>query len=329
MARVVRIHALGGPEALQIESGDIAPPGPGEIRLRVKAFGLNRADVLLRTGRYIETAPLPSGLGLEAAGIIDAIGEEVAGLAVGDAVSVVPPTSMVRWPAYGEVATFPAHLVVKHPRSLSWIEAAAIWMPAVTAYGALIDIAAVGPGDHVVVTAASSSVGLAAIQVALMVGATPIAVTRTSAKRQALLNFGAPHVIVTDDEEIETRLADIAGPQGVRVVFDPVGGPNIAALAAAMSRGGVYFVYGAMSPEPTPFPIIQAVSKSLVLRGYLIHEITTDSGRLEAAKRFVLDGLVSGALRPVVDRTFSFEEIVEAHRYLESNAQFGKIVVTI
>jgi NADPH:quinone reductase-like Zn-dependent oxidoreductase len=306
-------------------------PGPdrGEVRIRVKALGLNRAEALIRTGSYIETPTLPSGLGLEAAGVVDTVGEGVGDLAPGDAVSVVPPQSMVRWPAYGELATFPAELVVKHPPSLAWTEAAAVWMQYVTAYGALIDIAKLRRGDFVVVTAASSSVGLAAIQIANLVGAVPIAVTRTSGKTQALLEIGAQHVVASAEEDLEARLKEISGPDGVRVVFDPVGGPSFVPLTAAMSRGGILIEYGALSPDPTPFPLYAVLSKSLTLKGYLIHEIVGDPVRLDAAKTFVLAGLASGALKPVIARTFPFDQIVEAHRFLESNEQFGKIVVTV
>lgn len=329
MARVVRFHEHGGPEVLRIESHDVALPAADEVRICVKALGLNRAEALLRTGRYIETPMLPSGLGLEAAGVIEAIGDEVEGFVPGDAVSVIPPISMVRYPAYGELVTFPASQVVKHPSSLSWEAAASVWMQYLTAYGALLDIARLGKDDTVVITAASSSVGLAAIQIANLVGATPIAVTRTSAKRQALLNAGAAHVIASAEEDLGGRLKEISGVEGIRVVFDPIGGPIFEPLTAAMARGGILIEYGGLSPEPTPFPLFPVLSKSLTLRGYLVHEIIGDRRRLEAAKAFILDSLASGSLKPVIAKTFPFEEIVEAHRYLEANEQFGKIVVTV
>jgi NADPH:quinone reductase-like Zn-dependent oxidoreductase len=329
MTRVIRFHEHGGPEVLRIENVDVPKPGRGEIQIRVKALGLNRAEALIRSGSYIETPPLPSGLGLEAAGIVEAVGEDVRGFAPGDAVSVVPPLSMVRWPAYAELAKFPVEIVVKHPPSLSWERAAAVWMQYVTAYGALIDIAKLRREDFVVITAASSSVGLAAIQIANMVGATPIAVTRTSRKKQALIELGAAHVIASAEDDLEARLKEITGTEGVRVVFDAVGGPSFEPLTAAMSRGGILIEYGGLSPEPTPFPLFTVLSKSLTLRGYLIHEIVRDPARLEAAKTFILDGLISGSLQPVIARTFPFDQIVEAHRFLESNEQFGKIVVTV
>jgi NADPH:quinone reductase-like Zn-dependent oxidoreductase len=248
---------------------------------------------------------------------------------LGDAVSVVPPVSMVCWPAYGEIATFPAELIVKHPPSLSWEAAAAVWMPYLTAYGALVDIAKLRSEDFIVITAASSSVGIAAVQFANMLGATPIAVTRTSAKKEALLGVGAAHVITSDEEDLESRLKDIAGVAGVRAVFDPIGGPIFEPLTAAMSRGGILIEYGGLSRKDTPFPLFAVLSKSLTLRGYLVHEIVGDPARLKAAKAFILEGLEAGALKPVVAKTFTFDRIVEAHRFLESNEQFGKIVVTV
>ncbi|MGY2845816.1 MULTISPECIES: zinc-dependent alcohol dehydrogenase family protein [unclassified Bradyrhizobium] len=329
MARGVRFHQHGGPEVLRIEEIAVAPPAPREVQIRVKALGLNRAEASLRRGSYIETATLPSGLGLEAAGIVAAIGEGVEEFAPGDAVSIVPPVSMVRWPAHAELATFPAELVVKHPPALGFETAAAVWMQYLTAFGALVDLARLGRGEFVVITAASSSVGLAAIQIANRIGAVPIAVTRTSAKAQALREAGAAHVIASAEQDLQSRLEQIAGPNGVRVVLDAVGGPAFVPLTAAMAPGGILIEYGGLSPEPTPFPLANVLGKSLTLRGYLVHEIVRDPARLTAAKAFILDGLADGTLRPIIARTFAFEEIVEAHRYLESNTQFGKIVVTV
>lgn len=329
MARTIRFHRHGGPEILTIEDVDAPPPGPGEVRIRTKALGLNRADALFRSGSYIEQAQFPSGIGLEAAGLIESVGAGVEGLAPGDAVSLVPPRSMVSSPVHSGLVTVPTELVIKHPPTLGWEAAAASWMQYLTAYGALIDIARLSRGEFVVITAASSSVGLAAIQIANRVGAIPIALTRTSRKAQALGEAGAAHVVASAEQDIEARLKEIAGEDGVRVVFDAVGGPAFLPLTAAMARGGILLEYGGLSPEATPFPLFNVLSKSLTLRGYLVHEITGDPKRLAAAKAFILDGLSDGSLKPIIARTFPFEEIVEAHRYLESNEQFGKVVVTL
>lgn len=329
MTRVVRFHEIGGPEVLRIEDVDVPLPGAGEVRILVKAIGLNRAEAMLRSGAYLTELKFPERLGYEASGIVEVVGADVKDFTPGDAVSVVPSLNMLSWPTYGERATFPSELVVKHPPTLSWAEAAAVWMQYVTAYGGLIDVSKLTKNDFVVVTAASSSVGIAAIQIARLVGAIPIATTRTSIKKQALLDAGAAHVIVTEEEDLLTRLREITGSNGARVIFDPIGGPQVEELTDAMAQGGILIEYGLLSGEPTPFPLVKALFKSLTLRGFIYSEIVTDSQKLPAAKRFILEGLTSGALKPIIAKTFAFDEIVEAHRYLESNEQIGKIVVTI
>src|SRR5262245_27225232 len=308
---------------------EVPPPGKGEVQIRIKALGLNRAESMFRRGQYLEAPRLPARLGYEAAGTIAAVGPGVQGFKVGDAVSTIPAFSLNAYGVYGDITNAPAHAVTHHPASLSWAEAAAVWMQYLTAYGALIDIARLTRGDSVVIPAASSSVGLAAIQIANKVGATPIALTRGSAKRQALIDAGAPHVIATDEQDLVKEILGLTGGKGARVVFDPVGGPTFAKLAKATARLGILFLYGALSPEPTPLPLFDVLGKWITIRGYVLMEVTSDPARLERGKRFVNEGLSEGSLKPVVARTFPLEEIVEAHRYLESNQQIGKIVVTV
>jgi NADPH2:quinone reductase len=329
MTRIVRFHRLGGPDALQIDDLEIGAPKAGEIRIRVRALGLNRAEAMFRSGGYIEAPRLPSLLGYEASGEIEAIGEGVTGFAIGDAVSTLPAFSMSEYGVYGEVAIVPAHAVVRQPGSLTWSEAAAIWMQYLTAYGALVEIGGVGAGDAVVITAASSSVGLAAIQIVNAASATSIAVTRTRAKREALEAAGARHVIVTDSDDLVAETLRITEGAGARLVFDPIGGPGVEALAEAAAVGGTIFLYGALASAPTPFPLFSAIRKQLTLRGYTLFSVTRDAQKRERGVRFVLDGLATGRLGPIIARSFPLERIVEAHHFLESNEQVGKIVVTV
>jgi NADPH:quinone reductase-like Zn-dependent oxidoreductase len=329
MARIVRFHQTGGPEVLKIEQVEVLSPGPGEVRIAVKALGLNRAEVMFRSGQYLEQPTFPSRLGYEAAGTIEALGQGVQGFKVGDAVSTVPAFSQNQYGVYGDTAIVPAVAVAKHPASLSWAEAAAVWMKYTTAYGALIDIAGLKAGDTLLIPAASSSVGIAAIQIARMIGATPVALTRHSSKRKSLLDIGAADVIATEEQDLVAEAKRLTGGKGARIVFDPVGGPTIAKLTAAMAQHGILFLYGALSAEPTPLPLMEVIGKSLTVRGYVLFEITGDPQRLERAKKFIVDGLSAGNLKPVIDKTFPLEQIVEAHRYLESNQQIGKIVVTV
>ena len=183
MARVVRFHETGDPDVLKIEELEVSPPGQGEVQIRIHALGLNRAEAMFRRGAYLEEPRFPARLGYEAAGTVAAIGPGVQGFQVGDAVSTIPSFSLNAYGLYGDLANAPAHAVTHHPTSLSWAEAAAVWMQYLTAYGAMIDIAGLTRDDAIVIPAASSSVGLAAIQIANKVGAVPIALTRASSKR--------------------------------------------------------------------------------------------------------------------------------------------------
>jgi NADPH2:quinone reductase len=244
-------------------------------------------------------------------------------------VSTIPGFSMNRYGVYGEETIIPAAMTVTHPNSLRWEHAAAIWMPYMTAYGALVDTALLTPGDAVIITAASSSVGLAAIQIANAAGAVSIATTRTSAKRGALLSHGAHHVIATQEQNLVEEVKRITGGKGARITFDPVAGEAVETLAEAAAPGGIIILYGALASSPTPFPLFPAVGKGLTLRGYPLPELVANPERMAKGKQYVLEGLESGKLKPVIAKTFAFDKIVDAHRFMESNEQIDKIVVTL
>ncbi|WP_328875912.1 zinc-dependent alcohol dehydrogenase family protein [Streptomyces sp. NBC_00287] len=330
MVKAVRFHELGGPEVLRLEDVDVAEPGPGELLVRVDAIGLNRAEALFRGGHYIEPVrQFPASLGAEAAGAVEAVGPGVTGFEVGALVSVVPAFSMNDYNVYAERAIVPASAVVRRPAGLGAIEGAAVWMPFLTAYGALVEVGGMRAGDTVVLTAASSGVGLAAIQVARRVGAVPVATTRTPAKREALLKAGAAEVIVTGEEDVADRVLAVTGGRGAEFVFDAVAGPGVVDLARVVAPGGTLFVYGALSGEATPYPGIELGLPALNMRTYTVLETTRDPHRLRRAEAFVSSGLSSGAFAPAVDRVFPLAEVVEAHRYLEAGNQVGKIVLTV
>jgi NADPH:quinone reductase-like Zn-dependent oxidoreductase len=329
MSRTIRFAKAGAPEVLEFVDTDVPAPGPGEVRIKVKAIGVNRAESMWRLDDYIEPVKFPAGLGYEAAGLVEAVGDGVADFAPGDAVNVIPSFSMNDYTTYGEVITVPVHALVKHPKSLSFNEAASIWMMFVTAYGALIEDAKVAKGDFVIIPAASSSVGLAAIQIAKYAGATSIALTRTSEKRQQLLDVGAAHVIATGEVDMVAEVMRITNGAGARVVFDPVGGPDFPKLISALAFQGVIYIYGALAAGVTPLPVLEMIAKMPVIKGHNIWLTSGDETRRKAAVAFILAGLESGDLKPVIDRTFRFDEMIEAHRYLEGNGQFGKIVATL
>jgi NADPH:quinone reductase-like Zn-dependent oxidoreductase len=325
MARVVRFYEAGGPEVLRIEDVAVRDPAPGEVRIRVEAIGLNRSDMIYRYGHHPIQPKLPSLLGSEAAGTVESIGDGVAGFAVGDAVSVVPRMAPEHG-TYGELINVPAIFAIRHPPNLSMAEAAGLWSPFLTAYCGMIEAGGLGRGDLVILPAASSSVGLAAIQIANLVGAVPVATTRRRDKAQRLMDAGARDVIVTEDEDGAARLAAIAGiGEGAKLVFDPIGGPGVVQLARTMALKGIYVIYGVLSGDPTPFPVGEAFARQLTMKTFAL---PPDRGKLDEAIRFIGAAVERGALRPLVSSLFALEDMVEAHRFMESNRQFGKIVVT-
>ncbi|HEY5833063.1 zinc-dependent alcohol dehydrogenase family protein [Streptomyces sp.] len=329
MTLTVRFHELGGPEVLRLEDLPEPKPREGEVLVRVEAIGLNRAEVNFRRGLYIEQPrALPSLIGYEAAGVVEATGPGVDGLREGDPVSVVPAFSMNDYGVYGERVVVPATAVVRRPESVSSTAGAAVWMAMLTVYGALVDIGGLRAGDAVVINAASSSVGLAAMRLVGHLGGLPIAVTRGSGKKEQLARLGAGAVVATDQEDVVDAVLAATDGRGARFVFDAVAGPGVRALARTVAPGGTHFIHGTLSGQPTPFPGAETMS-AYAMRSYTLFEITKDPARLATATAAITEGLVSGALDPVIDRTFPLTRIADAHRYLESGVQVGKIVVTV
>jgi NADPH:quinone reductase-like Zn-dependent oxidoreductase len=236
---------------------------------------------------------------------------------------------MNQYGTLGEQAVVPLRAVTEYPPSLTVEQAAAAWMQYLTAYGVLVYYGKITAGDFVSVPAASSSVGLAAIQIARDAGATAIAVTRRSAKKAELLELGAHHVIASEEEDYVARVKEITNGKGTRIIFDPVAGPFVEKLAAGSAEGGQIFIYGNLSMQPTPFPLRESFRSGVSLRAYSLREITTVPERLAAAKKYVYDRLADGRFVPKIAKTFAYANTVEAYRYLESNQQVGKVVITV
>tara|TARA_A100001391_G_scaffold53249_3_gene32490 strand:+ start:23629 stop:24618 length:990 start_codon:yes stop_codon:yes gene_type:complete len=327
MTRVIRIHATGGPEQLQIEDMAVGGPGPGEVRLAISAVGLNRAEAMYRAGKYPVEPKLPSLIGYEGVGTVTALGEGVSNFAVGQRVCVLPMISQGDYGIWAEEAIVPTRILLPAPEGVSDEQAAAIWMQYMTAF-AIIEVADLGIGEAAIIPAASSSVGLAAIQLANWAGGVSIAATRTSEKAEALKALGAQHVIATQEENLVERVMEITGGEGARCAFDPVGGPYVDTLAQALAPRGILFVYGGLSGEPTPYPHWPMAFKGCSMRGWVASEIWNHPERFERARKRIEQGLAGGHLQPVIAKIFDgLESLPEANAFLESNQQVGKVVV--
>jgi NADPH:quinone reductase-like Zn-dependent oxidoreductase len=327
--RGVRIHQFGGPDVLHIEDTLVGEPGLGEVRLDIRAIGLNRTEVTLRSGRSPIKPSLPTSIGWEAAGVIDEVGPDVENWRSGDRVALVPAYGAAQYALYSEVAIAPARSLVAIPDDQTFEQAAATWAAFGTAWAGLISVGNLKNGDTVLISAASSSVGLAAIQTAIRVGARPIALTRTSQKSDELLAHGAAEVLAAEEVDVVQEVKELTGGKGAELVLDAVGGPGFSKLAEATATGGMLILYGALSLEPTVVSPFQVFGRDLTIRGFAFPNFVRNDDHLAAVKQFVGEGISSNALVPTIARTFTFDEIVEAHRFLESGHPKGKTVVSV
>lgn len=332
MSRAVRFHETGGPEVLRLEDLPDETLREGEARLRILAFGLNRSECQLRDGSYpMMGARFPTRLGREACGIVEEVAADAPADLVGRRVTTIPKVLDVqRYGVYGERAIVPVAALAPWPEPLDPVGAAAVWQQYLTAYGPLVEFGRLEAGQWVLVTAAASSVGHAAIQIVNSLGGRAIATTRDAGKAAHLRDAGADHVIVVGaDTDIAAEAMNITGNAGVSLILDPVTGPWLESLADAAAPGATIFLYGQLDPRPAPFPVVPVLRKGLSLRGYTLWEIVLDDPILARAQDWILTRIGDGTLRPEIDRVFSLDEIVEAHRYMESNRQKGKIVVRV
>ncbi|WP_369172498.1 zinc-dependent alcohol dehydrogenase family protein [Streptomyces sp. R28] len=331
-ARTVLFHEIGGPEVLTVEDVPVPEPGPGQVAVRVEALGLNRAEALFRAGTYYYQPALPaSRLGYEASGVVEAIGEGVTELAVGDPVMTGPGIEMSAQGVYAERVVLPETAVLRRPASVDAVTGAAAWLTYTTAYGALLETAGLRPGDHVLITGASSGVGTAAIQVARRIGAIPLATTRTEAKRQRLLELGAAEVIVSGEADggmqtVAKETRRLTGGRGVQVVFDAIGGPGFRHLGDALAEDGSLVVYGWLDPRPAEIPR----AWPFTIHTYANLRLTTTPAGRRRSSAFLNAGLTDGGFRPEIAEVLEgLDAIRDAHRLMESNTHMGKIVVRI
>jgi len=327
--KVVRFYQVGGPEVLKIEEVPSRSPAEGEVKLNVQAIGLNRAEFMFMHGDYWEPTQLPATLGYEASGIVTALGASVDPSWLNKRVSTMPAFSMNQYGVQGEEVIVPAHALAEYPSHLTSVEATSIWMQYLTAYGALIELGRVQKGQFVLITAASSGSGIAAIQTARAEGAVAIAATRTAAKRSELLALGADHVIVTDEEDLIARVLDITGGVGAQIIFDAVAGPLLDQLAEAAAPGATIFLYGQLAGARTSLSLTPVFQKALNFRGYWLYEVVTNPEKLSRARNYVYDRLKERKFTPKIAKTFRFEDVAKAYQYMDSSDQIGKIVLTV
>jgi NADPH:quinone reductase-like Zn-dependent oxidoreductase len=327
--RAVVFTGTGEPSILRLVDVPAREPEAGEARIRVTSCGLNRADANYRRGRYLVRSPGESRSGFEGAGIVEAVGPGVSTVRAGDRVGVLPSSfDVVTEGASAETMTVSEAILVRTPASVSDRDAGAIWMQYLTAWGALVEIAHIGPGDFVVIPAASSSVGIAAIQLCNAYGARAIATTTSASKVEALRRFGPFAIVDTKSEPYVERVKALTEGRGARVIFDPIYGPIVNDHIRIACREAIVFVYGALDARPLELGLGGMLRKQIRLQGYTLGPLFSDPAARARAVDGITQHLERGDFAPVIDSYFRLDQIQDAHRRLESNEQIGKVVVT-
>ncbi len=317
----------GGPEVLTLERRPDPSPSRGEVRVRVHAAGVNRADLLQRMGLY----PAPEGapadvLGLEYAGVVDALGEGATELAVGDRVFGLVPGG-----AYAELLTVHERAAVRVPAALSFTEAAAIPEAFITAYDAMVSQAGLVSGESVLVHAAGSGVGTAGVQIARALGATVLGTARSADKLERAKPLGLAHAIVAKDGAFASAVMEATKNRGVDVVLDLVGGKYVAEDLRCLAHGGRVIVVGALGGTTTELDLGRLMHRRALVRGTVLRSRPLEE-RIAAMRTFARSLVAlfdAKLLLPVKDRVFPLRDAGAAHEYVAKNEGFGKVVLEV
>ncbi|WP_048306701.1 zinc-dependent alcohol dehydrogenase family protein [Halomonas sp. PR-M31] len=338
MPRVIRFKRFGPPSVLEYESQAPRAPKSGEVLLATEAVGVNWFDVLRRQNLAPTKACLPAGLGHEMAGRVLALGEGVDDLQIGDRVASLPAHGLDRYGTYGDEILLPRCALTAYPDCLTPIEASVHYAPLLKSYFGLVDLARVRAGENVLITAANQECGPYCIQLVKALGARGIVATAFAKDRDYLLSLGAEQVIVTEEEDLIARIAKLTNGQGVDVVMDGLGGPQMKLLGDVLATRGRLVLHGLQGGNETPFPACAAFERHLQ---FFVHCLTNFTGHPElgipqdcAALHRALEDInrmtKEGMLVPQIERVFTFEEVVAAHRYLETQyPRRGRVVLEV
>jgi NADPH:quinone reductase-like Zn-dependent oxidoreductase len=322
VAKAIRFHETGGPDVLRFENVEVGDPGPGEVRVRHEAVGLNFADTYFRTGLY--PAPLPAGMGVEAAGVVEAVGAGVTHVAPGDRVTYTgSPLG-----AYSTERVMPADSLIALPDAISCETAAAMTMRGLTASYLMRRIAPLKAGDTVVLHAAAGGVGLIVAQWAKLLGLTVIGTVSSEEKAELARAHGVDHVVFYRRENLAERVRELTDGAGVPVVFDSVGRDTFASSLASLKRRGLLVCFGTASGPVPPIDAMQlALAGSVfVTRPALADYIADPAERAELSGE-LFDHVASGRIAIQTNQCYALADAVRAHQDLESGRTTGSSVL--
>ncbi|MFS8934872.1 quinone oxidoreductase family protein [Cupriavidus taiwanensis] len=322
MSKAIRIEQTGGPEVMQWVDVQVGDPGPGEVRVRHEAVGLNYIDVYFRTGLYKQ--PLPGGLGMEGAGVVEAVGEGVRHVAVGDRVAYAGrPTG-----AYAQVRVMPADIVVRLPDAIPFDTAAAMMLQGLTAQYLIRDSYKVQPGDTVLLHAAAGGVGLIACQWLKALGVTVIGTVGSDEKAELARANGCAHTIVYTRESFVERVREITNGKGVPAVYDSIGADTFRGSLDCLAPRGTMVSFGNASGPVPPFDLSVLGNKGSLrltrptLMTYVVHREL-----LEPMVADLFDAVTTGKVKVDIRQRYALSEVAQAHRDLESRKTTGSTIL--
>lgn len=326
MATAIRMHRTGGPEVLEIEQVEVGDPGPGQVRLRHAAVGLNYADTYFRNGTY--PMPLPAGMGVEAAGVVEAIGEGVTNVAVGDRVTYTGFLNTLG--AYSTERLIAAAPLIRLPESIGFETAAAMTMRGLTSAYLMRRIHPFQAGDTLLLHAAAGGVGLIVSQWAQLLGITVIGTVSTDAKAEVAQAHGCTHTINYSHEDVAARVKELTGGKGVDVVFDSVGRSTFMASLDSLKRRGLMVCVGTASGPIDGFnPNLLAMKGSLYLTRPALADYIADPAEKAELAAEVFGHVAAGRIRIEVNQRYALEDAQQAHRDLESRQTTGSSVFVL
>lgn len=322
MSKAIRIHETGGPEVMQYVDVEAGEPGPGEARVRHHAIGLNYIDVYFRTGLYPQ--PLPAGLGMEGAGVVEAVGEGVSHVKVGDRVAYAgrPPG------AYAQVRVMPAAFLVVLPEALSFEQGAAMMLQGMTAQYLLRRTYPVKAGDTILIHAAAGGVGLIACQWAKALGATVIGTVGSDAKAELAKANGCDHPIVYTRENFVERVKEITRGEGVPVVYDSIGKDTYIGSLDCLRPLGMMVSFGSASGPLDPINVPDLVSRgSLFFTRPTLFSYIAKRADLEQTAQELFDVVIGGKVKIEINQRYALADAAQAHRDLESRKTTGSTIL--
>jgi NADPH2:quinone reductase len=326
MAQAIRVHMTGGPEVLQLEDVAVGRPGPGQARLRHVAVGLNFADTYFRTGLY--PMALPAGMGVEASGVVEAVGEGVKNVAPGDRVTYTGFLNTLG--AYSTERVMPAAPLIKLPPAISCEKAAAMTMRGLTSAYLLRRILPLQAGDAILLHAAAGGVGLIVSQWAKVLGLTVIGTVSTEAKAEIARAHGCDHVILYGREDVATRVRELTGGTGVSVVYDSVGKDTFASSLDSLKRRGLLVCVGTASGPIPPIDAMQlALKGSLFVTRPALADYIADPAEKAALAAELFGHVAAGRISIEINQRYRLQDAAQAHRDLESRKTTGSSIFVI